>query len=294
MVSVPTIEAIDNSEHEVICLISAPDAIAGRGRAITPNEFAQWANSCGRDVVKPENSAALNEILEIAKPDVVITIAYGKLIPEFLLNRIKYGWLNLHFSLLPRWRGAAPVQWAIKHRDVETGVTVFKLDKGMDTGPIFLKRALRISDFATTDSLLSELSILGSAAVLDTLDLLQGEIQPTPQVEKGVTLAPKISKMDGKIDWNRSNGEVDSHIRAMTHNPGAWTVISKNRLVINQAHPIEHDGKPGEIFRSEKAICIATSSGAIELEIVTPEGKREMNASDWFRGARIAVGTVCE
>ena len=292
-VAFPTIEAIENSEHELIGFITTPDAPAGRGRALTPNEFASWASDTGREIAKPIDFAEMTDLISELSPDLIITIAYGKLIPEPLLLQVKNGWLNLHFSLLPKWRGAAPVQWAIKSGENTTGVTVFQLDKGMDTGPIYAIKELKISESATTDSLLDELSVLGSGAVLTAVDSIAANIAPTVQRLAG-SIAPKISKADAAINWFLTKREVDCHIRAMTSNPGAWTRVGGVRLVINSARIINGDCRSGELCKIDEAIAVGTSDGAIALEEVTPEGKRLMSGADWFRGARIEVGTFCE
>ena len=292
-VALPTIETIENSEHELIGLITAPDAPAGRGRVSTANEFANWASDTGRDISKPIDFVEMMALITEMAPDLIITIAYGKLIPEQLLSQVKYGWLNLHFSLLPKWRGAAPVQWAIKSGESTTGVTVFQLDKGMDTGPIYVIKELKISDTSTTDSLLEELSVLGSGAVLTAIDLILADTVPVKQQTAG-SIAPKISKADAAINWFLTKREVDCHIRAMTSNTGAWTKVGGVRLVINNARSINGDCRSGELCKIDEAIVIGTSDGAIALEEVTPEGKRLMSGADWFRGARIEVGTFCE
>jgi len=292
-VSLPTIEAIENSEHELIGFITTPDAPAGRGRVLTPNEFAKWASDTGRNVAKPIDFAEMTALVAEMDPDLIITIAYGKLIPEQLLSQVKYGWLNLHFSLLPKWRGAAPVQWALKSGDNTTGVTVFQLDKGMDTGPIYAIRELKISESATTDSLLTELSVLGSAAVLTAIDSILSNIAPVKQILAG-SIAPKISKIDAAINWSSTCREVDSHIRAMVSKPGAWTRVGGVRLVINSARIINGEYRAGELSKISNAIVIGTSDGAMELAEVTPEGKRLMSGAEWFRGARIEIGSICE
>ena len=291
--AIPTLEALENSSYELVGLISTPDAPAGRGRTLTPNDFVNWSNQTGRSVFKPNDFAELAETIVEVSPDIVITIAYGKLIPESLLAEVRLGWLNLHFSLLPRWRGAAPVQWALINGDAETGVTVFKLEKGMDTGPIFTSAKLAISESSTTDSLLNELSVLGSVSVLKAIDLLLSGSSPEPQSAHG-TFAPKITKSDAAIDWAQTSKEVDSLIRAMTSNPGAWTKINGTRIVVNKASRVNSQYNEGEIRQVGEAIHVGTSEGAIALEIVTPEGKRTMSASDWFRGARLANGSICE
>lgn len=185
------------------------------------------------------------------------------------------------------------MQWAIKSGESTTGVTVFQLDKGMDTGPIYVIKELKISDTSTTDSLLEELSVLGSGAVLTAIDLILADTVPVKQQTAG-SIAPKISKADAAINWFLTKREVDCHIRAMTSNPGAWTKVGGVRLVINSARSINGDCRSGELCKIDEAIVIGTSDGAIALEEVTPEGKRLMSGADWFRGARIEVGTFCE
>ena len=282
-----------SNNHEILGILTNPDKPTGRGQKIEANNLALWAEENGFATYKPSNSAEVESIVSELKPDLVVTIAYGQLIKKAALTIPSYGWINIHFSALPKWRGAAPVQWAIKSGENTTGVTVFQLDKGMDTGPIYAIRELKISESATTDSLLTELSVLGSAAVLTAIDSILSNIAPVKQILAG-SIAPKISKIDAAINWSSTCREVDCHIRAMTSNPGAWTRVGGVRLVINSARIINGDCRSGELCKIDEAIAIGTSDGAIALEQVTPEGKRLMSGADWFRGARIEVGTFCE
>jgi len=196
-VSKPLISLLSSSnEHELIGLITNPDKATGRGMNIVPNELASWGASNGVNVLKPDGRDNLKDLIKTLNPEIVITIAYGQIIPEELLNLPKHGWINVHFSALPRWRGAAPVQWAILSADKESGVTIFKLDKGMDTGPVYLSKSVSIEPNETTELLLTRLSHIGADLAIQSLVVIQRGSEPVAQLNSGVTLAPKITKND--------------------------------------------------------------------------------------------------
>ena len=284
-VAIPTLEALLDAEHELVCVITKPDAPAGRGRALQSTPVALWADQNNVTLYKPESSQQLGELLEGL--DLVITIGYGALLPLEILQKPKYGFINLHFSLLPRWRGAAPVQRAIESGDSVTGVTVFQLDAGMDTGPVYVSREFPLSVSATTDQVFESLAELGVEPVLETLELIESGAKPTPQNEDGATRAFKLSKEEGRIDWNLESDLIVRKINAFNPHPGAWSNFRGQILKINKARISDETGAPGVINLKEKSIYIGTRSSALELLEVTPAGKSQMSAYSWANGARL-------
>lgn len=270
-------------------IITSPDNIAGRGRKILPNPFSAFCEELPVKQYKPANHNELGEVLKSLQPDLVVTVAYGRLIRKAELELPKFGWLNIHFSLLPRWRGASPVQQAILHGDAVTGVTVFRLDEGMDTGPVFVSREHKLIGNETSESLLKELSAVGIDALSQALTMLENGDSPYIQSSEGVTLAPKITKNDGQIDWTQGAKTIENKIRAMHPWPGAWSSFRGNRIIINSAIVNEEyvtpKIAPGAIS-AEKSILVECGVGQLELVEVTPEGKRKMSAAEWIRGVQ--------
>ena len=291
-VAIPTLEALLKSEHDLVRIFSQPDRPAGRGRTLTPTSVSQWAKDNELDLFTPTRAADL--IGHIEDLDCVITIGYGLLIPEEVLSIPAYGFLNLHFSLLPRWRGAAPVQRAIEAQDAVTGVCVFQLDRGMDTGPIYVTHRFALDNDITSDELFIELAELGVDAVLEALQMISRGVRPQPQPTEGATRAHKLSREEGRIDWHRSREEVSAHIRAYTSAPGAWTQFRETPFKISRISLSEVDLKPGEISVREKRVFIGTGTQALEIVQVIPTGKASMNAIDWANGARLQEGERCE
>jgi methionyl-tRNA formyltransferase len=230
----------------------------------------------------------------LADVDLVITIGYGLLLPPEVLSQVKYGFLNLHFSILPRWRGAAPVQRAIEAGDAITGVTVFKLDRGMDTGPIYCIHRFALDSDVTSVELLSELADLGVIAIEDALLKIEGGFNPIPQLEQGATKAAKLSREEALIDWSAEAERVSAKIRAFTSNPGAWTTIRGTVHKIAAPTLTEALLPPGAIEVREKKVLIGTGSTALEIGFITPSGKPEMSAISWANGARLESGQRCE
>ncbi len=291
-VAIPTLEALLKSEHELVRIFSQPDRPAGRGRTLTPTAVSQWAK--GNEIDLFTTTRATDLMGHIEDLDCVITIGYGLLIPEEVLSIPIHGFLNLHFSLLPRWRGAAPVQRAIEAQDPVTGVSVFQLDRGMDTGPIYVMHRFALDDDITSDELFIELGELGVEAVLETLQMIGKGVRPQPQPTEGATRAHKLSREEGRIDWNRSRDEVSAHIRAFTSSPGAWTQFRDTPLKISRISLSEVDLKPGVVSVREKRVFIGTGTQALEIVQVIPTGKPSMNAIDWANGARLQEGERCE
>ena len=286
-VSKPLISLLSSSrEHELIGLITNPDKATGRGMNIVPNELASWGMSNGINVLKPEGRDNLKDLIKTLNPEIVITIAYGQIIPEDFLNLPKYGWINVHFSSLPRWRGAAPVQWAILSADKETGVTIFQLDKGMDTGPVYLSESVSIERDETTEMLLTRLSNIGADLAIQSLSKIQTGIKPVAQFNSGVTLAPKITKNDGKINWHENTDEIFNRYRALAGNPGIWTLLEELRLKIDSLEISNRVEKisPAEVLISDEHLLVGANNGVIEIKTLTPAGRSQMSAAEFIRG----------
>ena len=287
ILAIPTISALEKAGHSIVGLITNPDKASGRGRALAPNELAGTFAEGSVPIYKPASHLELQEVVKKLAPDIAITIAYGRLIRPEVLALPKHGWLNLHFSLLPAYRGAAPVQRAILDGATETGITIFRLDPGMDTGDIFLSKSYPIAATDTSGELLSRLADEGAQAVAETLSLVQSGAVPKPQSEVGVSVAPKISVEEARIDWLSGCARIDRLIRAMTPRPGAWTTLNGLRYVISKSAISEERLRSGLIFKSGDRLLVGTGDGAIEIISLQPSGKRLMSAAEWLRGARL-------
>jgi methionyl-tRNA formyltransferase len=296
LISIPIIEAILASEHTLGSIITNPDKPTGRGKKIEANDLAKWAELKGLDVAKPADTSELNRHLLASQPQLIITCAYGRLIPVELLHGPRFGWINLHFSLLPKLRGAAPVQWAILNGETETGFTIFKLDKGMDTGPVYITKEVNISDDDTTPILLDRLTEL---AIPDLLDLVSkiGKTRATPQPLSGATLAPKISKDMARIIWKSSIETVLRQDRALSENPGIWTMFNDERISLHGLSEVlvaNNLKAPGDIELVGDQLLVRTSDSVLEVKEVTPAGKKRMSGADFARGARLVSGSKFE
>ena len=286
-VAIPTLDALLASEHELVCVITRPDAPAGRGRALQATPVANWAQSNNVKLYRPETSQLLGDL--IGDLDLVVTIGYGLLLPLEILEKTKYGFINLHFSLLPRWRGAAPVQRAIEAGDSITGVTVFQLDPGMDTGPIYTSAQIPLSVSTTAHQLFQSLAILGVAPVLQTLELIERGAKPSAQEDAGATRAYKLSKEEGRIDWNSGAEVINRKINAFNPDPGAWSNFRGQVIKINKVRVSNRSADAGALKTVDKSIYIGTATSALELLEVTPSGKAQMTATSWANGARLSA-----
>ena len=291
-VAVPTLDALFESEHQIISVITRPDAPAGRGRGLKSSAVSDWATSKGVKLHKPESGDEIS--LLVAQCDLVVTIGFGVLLPETVLNIPKHGFINLHFSLLPRWRGAAPVQRALEAGDATTGVTVFKLDEGMDTGPIYTSLPFDISPTANTADLLENLAALGVQAVLDAISLIEGGDIPKVQSSEGATRANKLTSEEAQIDWSQGSLEIVNKVRAFYPNPGAWSAFRQVKIKIDSATVSESILKPGEIALQGKRVLVGTGSGAIELITVKAAGKSAMAAGAWANGQHLLTNEKFE
>jgi methionyl-tRNA formyltransferase len=300
--ALPSLDALLKSGHEVVAVITRPDAHAGRGLQLGQSPVAGRATEAGIEVLRPARPAdadLLARLREIS-PDCCPVTAYGALIPQAALDIPTHGWVNLHFSVLPAWRGAAPVQHAILHGDDITGATTFQIVRELDAGPVFgaLTEAIRPTD--TAGDLLDRLSIAGAELLVATLDGIEsGELQARPQPADGVSLAPKITTADAEVHWDRPAVAISRLIRACTPAPGAWTQLSGSRIKlgpvqINAAAARDADASvggapvPGELRLLRDRVLAGTATTPVVLGEVQPDGKRRMEAAEWARGLRSA------
>ncbi len=289
-VAIPTLNWLRQSDHDIALIITQPDRPAGRGQVLQQTSVADWAQNHQLPVVKPETSEDL--VGKIEELDLVLTIGYGVLLPENILSLPKKGFLNLHFSLLPAYRGAAPAQRALHNGETVTGVTVFQLDKGMDTGPIFAQESITIDPSWRSFELLKELSNLGPKVVERAFEMISNGKSARDQ-EGNSSNASKISKAEAKIDFNQDATSISNAIRAFTYEPGAWTVWKGEPFKICAIRISDTPaGTPGEISVIDKSVFVSTGSGSLELLRVVPAGKKEMDAIDWARGARLTGGEI--
>jgi methionyl-tRNA formyltransferase len=287
-VAIPTLEYLLLSNHELISVITQPDRPSGRGQKSRESEVSQWAAQNNVTCHKPQGEQ--ETLAALIDADLLLTIGYGVILPTSVISLPTHGSINLHFSLLPRWRGAAPVQRAIEAGDSVSGVTVFALDEGMDTGPIYLEKRFALDADITSDELLNELADLGVEAVAQTLTLIEQGVRPHAQSSEGATRAMKISKGDAQIDWNQSAEVISQKIRAFTSNPGAWTNFRESTLKVFTPTITDFPLPPGELLLKEKKLYIGTATSALEIGEIQPSGKALMPASSWVNGVRLDSG----
>ena len=305
--AIPALEAVLASRHEVAAVVTRPDAPAGRGRHLEPSPVARLAREAGLEVLTPvkvRDPEFLDRLRAIG-PDCCPVTAYGALLPQSALDIPPQGWVNLHFSLLPAWRGAAPVQHAILHGDDITGATTFRLVKELDAGPVFgvVTESIRPDD--TAGELLGRLAVSGADLLLATLDGIEsGQLEARPQPAEGVSLAPKITAEDARVRWDQPAIAVDRQIRATTPSPGAWTTLGEARLKLWPVDPAPGNPAPrnavsasapapGEVRILRSGVLVGTATTPVGLGDVQPPGKRRMRAADWARGlrqARVVLG----
>lgn len=291
-VAVPALDAIDASSHDLVAVVTRPDAAAGRGRVMHRSPVGRWADERGIEVLtpaKPREPEFLDRLGEIA-PDCVPVVAFGALVPSSALGIPAHGWVNLHFSLLPAWRGAAPVQHALLHGDEITGASVFQLETGLDTGPVFGTLIEQIRPADTAGELLHRLSIDGASLLVAVLDGIEsGSVDAIPQPDEGVSLAPKILVGDAEVRWSEPAFAVDRRVRACTPDPGAWTTVHGHRLKIMPVRPMDGGPRlePGQLLVEKSRVLVGTATTAVELGDVQAPGKKPARAADWARGARL-------
>jgi methionyl-tRNA formyltransferase len=287
---------IASPHHDVIAVLTRPDAVAGRRGKPRPSPVAELALDYGIRVLRPERPNGDEFVSELADlaPDCCAVVAYGAVLRDGLLAVPRLGWINLHFSLLPAWRGAAPVQAAIAAGDAVTGATTFLIEPSLDSGPVFgvVTETIRPTD--TAGDLLERLSESGAGLLETTLNgIAEGSLAAVPQPSEGVTVAPKITVEEARVRWDLPAHAVDRRIRAVTPNPGAWTVIGDLRVKVGPVTVLDdeaadRDPLPPGVIRVERAgVLIGTASQPVQLGRIQPPGKKEMNAADWARGARL-------
>ncbi|GAA4555882.1 methionyl-tRNA formyltransferase [Planotetraspora kaengkrachanensis] len=284
---------LDSPRHEVVAVVTRPDAQSGRGRQLHPSPVAQLAEEAGIEVLKPAKAgdpAFLDRLREIG-PDCCPVVAYGALLPQAALDIPAHGWINLHFSVLPAWRGAAPVQHAVLHGDEITGASTFQIVKELDAGPVFGVVTEEIRPDDTSGDLLARLAESGAGLLVATLDGVEdGVLEARPQPADGVSIAPKIDVEDGRVDWSAPAMRVDRLVRACTPAPGAWTDFRGQRVKLGPVRLAPEAGElePGEIAASKKAVLVGTGTHPVELGDVQPQGKRVMSSAEWARGVRVS------
>ncbi|MBV9449703.1 MAG: methionyl-tRNA formyltransferase [Streptosporangiaceae bacterium] len=288
--AVPALEALLASRHEVVAVVTRPDAPAGRGRQVDRSPVARRAEQAGLEVLTPakvREPGFLGRLRELS-PDCCPVTAYGALLPQVALDIPVHGWVNLHFSVLPAWRGAAPVQHAIMHGDDVTGATTFELVAELDAGPVYgvLTEPIRLDD--TTGTLLARLSVAGAQLLVATMDGIEdGTLTAIPQPAEGVTLAPKVTVADGEVGWKLPAHVVDRLIRACTPDPGAWTSFDGARIKLGPVKLTDRPSlPPGEVVIEKAGVFVGTGTHPVQLGDVQAPGKRRMPAGDWARGLR--------
>ncbi len=297
--AVPSLRALLASHHEVAAVVTRPDARSGRGRTLAPSPVKAVALEHGLEVLtpdRPRDPDFLDRLREIA-PDCCPVVAYGALLPRVALDVPPRGWVNLHFSLLPAWRGAAPVQRAVMAGDEVTGASTFVIEEGLDTGPVLgaVTEVVRPTD--TAGALLDRLAEIGAGLLVATMDGLEdGSLRAVPQPADGVSHAPKLSTEEAEVRWALPAHVVDRHVRGCTPAPGAWTTFRGERLKVGPLDPTPSTPDdlpplaPGALHPTKRAVFVGTASGPVALGEVRPHGKKPMSAADWARGTRIAPG----
>jgi methionyl-tRNA formyltransferase len=317
--ALPSLEGLAASSHEVVAVVTRPDAPAGRGRALVRSPVRVRAEELGMPVLtppSPRDPAFQGQLRDLA-PDACPVVAYGALIPRSALDIPVHGWVNLHFSLLPAWRGAAPVQRAIMAGDEVTGACTFLIEEGLDTGPVFGVMTETIRPTDTSGDLLGRLAVSGADLLVATMDGIEsGELVAKPQASQGVSFAPKLTVDESRIDWAKPALAVDRLVRGCTPSPGAWTTFRGERVKVlpvtpvpaatpvtaatlvtrgeavrgGQAGEASPAAEPGELVVTKSAVSVGTGSGLVRLGIVQAGGRRPLPARDWARGVRIEPG----
>ncbi len=297
-----TLEEIYNSKHKVLAVVSQPDKPCGRGMKIMPTPTKEFATKNNIEVLQPEKIKKNEEFIQRIKdlnPDIIVVVAYGKILPESILNIPKYGCMNVHASLLPKLRGAAPIQWAIISGEATTGVTTMKLDKGMDTGDTYLKEEISIEPDETYGSLYEKLKTLGAKLAVKTLDEIEAGTVTAKQQTGDFTIAPMVFKEQCRIDFNKTSRDICNLIRGVNPAPVAWTEYEEkvykvwNAKEANQ-ESIDLASAPGTIVKanSKEGLIIKTLDGAISITEIQAPGSKKMNTLDFLRGNAIKEGTI--
>jgi methionyl-tRNA formyltransferase len=293
-VALPALDAVADSRHELVGVVTRPDAPAGRGRKLVASPVATRAAELGVPVLKPEHprDPAFQEELRALAPACCPVVAYGALLPQSALDIPEHGWVNLHFSVLPAWRGAAPVQHSIWAGDEVTGATTFRIVKELDAGPTFGLMTQTIRPGDTAGDLLARLAEGGAGLLVQTLDGIEGgSLEAREQAAEGLSFAPKITVDDARVDWTEPAIAVDRRIRACTPSPGAWSTWAGERIKLGPVRPVGRERlEPGLLEVTKNEVFVGTATGPVRLGRVKAFGKKEMDAADWARGVRLEPG----
>ncbi len=289
--AVPCLDALLAAGHDVVRVISQPDRPKGRGQELASPPVVTRARALGLEVRQPRgvNGGGFAEALRALDADVAAVVAYGRILPRSVLEAPRLGCVNVHASLLPRWRGSAPIQRAVMAGDAVSGVSTQRMEEGLDTGPVYLSRALTLDPRETSATLHDRLSALGAALLVDTLAAVAAGAEPVPQDPAGATHAAMLSKDDGRIRWDEPAEASDRRIRGVTPWPGGWADTRRGPLKVLEARPVPGDGAPGVVV-SLNPLRVGTSDGLIELVTVQAAGKRPTDGASYVNGARLAVG----
>ncbi|MEU4451067.1 methionyl-tRNA formyltransferase [Nocardioides sp. NPDC023903] len=296
-VAVPSLDAIAASRHELVGVVTRPDAAQGRSKRLVPSPVAQRAEELGVPVLKPEHprEPEFQAELKALEPDCCPVVAYGAMLPQSALDIPTHGWVNLHFSLLPAYRGAAPVQRAVWAGEEISGATTFRIVKAMDAGPVFGTMTQALAPDETSGSLFEKLTEGGAKLLVSTLDGIEdGSLEAREQPTEGVTYADKITVEDAQIDWTQNAVAIDRQIRACTPAPGAWTLLDGERFKVGPVTMAEDAVAPGELVVRKNEVLVGTGTTAVRLGRVKAFGKKEMPAADWARGVRLESGVSFE
>jgi methionyl-tRNA formyltransferase len=293
--ALPSLEAVAASRHELVGVVTRPDAPAGRGRRLLASPVADRAVALGVPVLKPEHPRDPAFLAELAalRPDCCPVVAYGALLPRSALAVPPHGWVNLHFSLLPAWRGAAPVQHAVRAGDPFTGATTFRIVPALDAGPVFGVMTETVRPTDTSGDLLQRLAVGGAELLVRTLDGIEdGTLEAREQPDEGISLAPKVGVDDARVDWSAPAAVLDRVVRSCTPAPGAWTTYDGERFKLGPVTPQPDHAPvpPGLLEVTRSAVLVGTGTVPVRLGTVRPFGKKEMPAADWARGARVGSG----
>jgi methionyl-tRNA formyltransferase len=288
--AVPTLTALIESEYELAAVVTQPDRPSGRGQTLTPPPVKVVAEKAGLKVLQPQTLKAEAAVAELAKlkPDLIVVAAFGQILRKNVLTMPRQGCINVHASLLPRWRGAAPVVKAIQAGDSETGITLMQMDEGLDTGPMIAQRAIPIRADHTGGTLTAELAELGAELLVETLPAwLAGQIQVQPQDDRLATLAPRLKKEEGEIDWSRMAVEIERQVRAFSPWPGTFTQGPRDQikiLAVELAPEVATEASPGTLFKQQHGVYVAAGAGVVRLVTVQPAGKKAMAAVAMLNG----------
>ncbi len=288
-VALPSLDALLSSSHEVVAVLTRPDAAKGRSKRLVPSPVGRRALDLGLPLLRPghpRDPVFQAQLRELA-PDCVPVVAYGALLPPGALEIPARGWVNLHFSLLPAWRGAAPVQRALMAGAKTTGATTFLIDAGLDSGPVYRTLTTRIDPAETAGEVLARLAVDGAGLLVDTLDAVAAGAEPEPQPDTGISLAPKVTVADARLDWTASAARLHDLVRGCSPHPGAWTTYGGDRFKILRSRIADPaDLAPGRLRVGRLGVWAGTGAGTLELVTVQPIGKRPMDAAAWGRGLR--------